>query len=135
MIKALIAAAALLALAGPTHADQSENTYFSSAAVVKSAVDGTIKADFVKHNHTCGVGYCADEYIDGGEAGNGGAHGIIDYAYVIQPQGHAPYYSYCELNGDKRTCWTSLGKAWVDIQDGKGGWTTVQKIREHFPVR
>jgi hypothetical protein len=94
-MKKALAAVALATLTGAAHADESMNAY-SSPAKVMSAVNDTIHADFVRHNHVCGEGYCADEYVNGGESGNGGAHGTIFYAYAVQPVGHAPYFSYCE---------------------------------------
>jgi hypothetical protein len=114
-------------------AAKAAKAYPSYADVMKEVNETTAGA--VTHNHLCSKGYCADEF-----GTNGGAHDTVYYAYNVQPEGHAAYYSYCEpfyvnataADTSLRACYTSQGKAWIDQADGKNGWTTVRKLRESF---
>jgi hypothetical protein len=59
--------------------------------------------------------------------------------YTIKPEHGAPFQSYCWTGRDDqgrdtdRYCYTTQGKAWIDRDDGKGGWKTVKKLRDGFP--
>jgi hypothetical protein len=77
--------------------------------------------------HFCDKGYCAEETVVKVKDGT-------RYGYWITLTNGERFASYCEkdANGD-RTCYTSKGAAWVDREDGKGGWMTVKRLREHFP--
>jgi hypothetical protein len=83
----------------------------------------------IQPRHYCDKGYCADESI---------VHigPRTDYGYFIKPDNREGFKSVCtQPTADAhRTCWTTQGRMWVDEADGKGGWITVRKLRDHFPA-
>jgi hypothetical protein len=147
MKRVLLAAAAIVALSGAAHAE-------GILPFGKDAVLNQIKspADFTQaYNQTlidsnepslgahaapvtvarrnyCEPGYCAVETVlsTWGEPER--------WVYTITTKTDE-YHSYCDTmfsgKGD-RECYTERGGVWLDHPDGRGGWTTVERLRERF---
>ena len=99
----------------------------SDFAAAHANVTALAQQNGIGPRHFCDKGYCANEIVQ--------RTGIATFfAYVISPEGAAQFSSLCwQSGGPTRTCYTSLGRAWLDQPDGRGGWRTISQIRAQFP--